>query len=91
MDIAFVLLAVSALIGGMAGLRLKAFVLAPIALLVAVFSAAILHRHGFGSGSGIVIVIACLVLNQAAYVFVQIFGLSSSRAPELSLDDVPDR
>jgi hypothetical protein len=90
MNIAFVLLAVSALIGASVGFHLKVFALAPIAILLAVFSAAILHRHGFGSGSGIVIVIACLVLNQVAYVVVQIFGLSPSRAPELCLDDVPD-
>jgi hypothetical protein len=75
MDIALVLLAASALIGATAGLRLKAFALAPIALLIALVSAAVLRLHGFGSGSGIVIVVACLVLNQAAYILVQIFGL----------------
>ena len=89
MDIALILLAASALIGATAGLRFKVFVLAPIALLIALVSAAVLHRHGFGSGSGIVIVVACLVLNQAAYILVQIFGLSF-RASDLSLDDVTD-
>jgi hypothetical protein len=87
MDIALVLLAASALIGATAGLRLKAFALAPIALLIALVSAAVLRLHGFGPGSGIVIIIACLVLNQAAYILVQIFG---SRASYLSLDDIAD-
>ena len=89
MDIALVLLAASALIGAAAGLRLKVFALAPIALLIALVSAAVLHMNGFGPGSGIVIIIACLGLNQAAYILVQIFGLRS-RASYLSLDDVAD-
>jgi hypothetical protein len=58
MDIALVLLAASALIGATAGLRLKAFALAPIALLIALVSTAVLRLHGFGPGSGIVIIIA---------------------------------
>ena len=89
MDIALVLLAASALIGATAGLRLKVFALAPIALLIALVSAAVLRMHGFGSGSGIVIIVACLVLNQAAYILVQIFGLGS-RVSDPSLDDVTD-
>ena len=90
MDIALVLLAASALIGAIAGLRLKVFALAPIALLIALVSAAVLRMHGFGPESGIVIIIACLVLNQAAYILVEIFGFRSSRASYLSLDDVAD-
>ena len=67
-----VLLAASALIGAAAGLRLKVFALVPIALLIALVSAAVLHMNGFGPGSGIVIIIACLGLNQAAYILVQL-------------------
>ena len=89
MAITLVLLAASALIGAAAGLRLKVFALAPIALLIALVSAAVLHMNGFGSGSGIVIIIACLGLNQAAYILVQLFRLRS-RAFNLSLDDVAD-
>ena len=83
MDIALVLLAASALIGATAGLRLKVFALAPIALLIALVSAAVLRMHGFGSGSGIVIVVACLVLNQAAYI------LRSSAAIVASIMTLP--
>lgn len=64
--------AASALVGAAAGLRLKVFALVPIALLIALVSAAVLHMNGFGPGSGIVIIIACLGLNQAAYILVQL-------------------
>jgi hypothetical protein len=89
MDIALILLAVSALIGAAVGLRLKAIALAPIALLIAVVSAAVLRMHGFGPGSGIIIVIACVVLNQAAYLLVELLGLRSGES-YLLWDDVAD-
>ena len=88
MDIALILLAASALVGAAAGLQMKALALVPIALLIAVFSAAVLHVNGFEPGSGIVIIIGCLVLNQAAYILVQIFGLSSRY--HLSVDNDAD-
>ena len=67
-----VLLALSVLTGIAAGLRFQVFVLVPIALSIGLLSAAILRMHGFGSGSGIALTIACLVLDQAAYMLVQI-------------------
>ena len=73
-DIVFVLLSVSALVGAAAGLRLKALALVPIALMIAVFWAVVLHRIGFGPGSGIGVITASLILNQGAYVLVQILG-----------------
>jgi hypothetical protein len=73
MDIVFGLLITSALIGAAAGLRFKVLVLAPIAMVIALVSAAILHTNDFGAGSGIATIIGCLVLNQAAYMMVQIF------------------
>jgi hypothetical protein len=88
MDIALVLIAASALVGVAAGLRLKAFALVPVALVIALLSAAVLHRNGFGPGGGIVIIIGCLVLNQAAYILVQV--LASGLTPAASLDDVID-
>jgi hypothetical protein len=87
MDIALVLLSTSALIGAIAGLRFKVFVLVPIALLIALVSAAALRMHGFGPGSGIVIIVACLILNQAAYMIVQIF---TTPAAHLLSDDEAD-
>ena len=78
-DIVSVLLGVSALVGAAAGLRLKALALVPIALLIAVLWAVVLHKIGFGPGSGIGVIIASLILNQGAYVLVQILspGLAS--------------
>lgn len=74
MDIVSVLLFTSALIGAAAGcLRFKVFVLVPIAVSIALVSAAILHANDFATGSGIATIAACLVLNQAAYTIVQIF------------------
>lgn len=88
MDIVLVLLSTSALIGATAGLRFNVFVLVPIALLIVLVSAAVLNMHGFGPGSGIAVTVACLVVNQAAYVFIQI-GLGAS-ASDLSFDEVTD-
>ena len=91
MDIVLVLLATSVLAGAAVGFRLKALALVPIALLIAVFSAAILHMNGFGPGSGIATIVACLVSNQAAYVLVQILGpgLASDRSLDNVLDGEP--
>lgn len=88
MDIVLILLAASALIGAAAGLRLKALALVPVAFLIAVFSAATLHMNGFGPRSGIVIVIGCLILNQAVYLLVQVLG--SRLVSDPSLDNVTD-
>ena len=86
MDIIVVMLATSALAGAAVGFRLKALALVPIALLIAVFSATVLHMNGFGRGSGIASIAACLILNQAAYIVVQIFGpgLASNRSLGMS-------
>ena len=70
--IALALLIASALIGAVLSFRFKVFVLGPVALFIAFISAAVLHMNGFGPASGIGIIIACLVLNQAAYILIQI-------------------
>ncbi len=88
MAIALIFLAASALIGAAAGLYLKALALVPIASLLAVFSAAALHVNGFGPRSGIFIVIGCLILNQAAYLVVQVLG--SRLVSDPSFDNVTD-
>lgn len=89
MDIALVLLAISALLGAATGLRFKALALVPIALLIALVSAAVLRVSGFGTGGGIVVIIGCLVLNQATYLLIQIGGLGYGDSNP-SLDDVFD-
>jgi hypothetical protein len=89
MDIGFVLLATSALIGAAAGLRFKVFVLVPIAVLIALVSAAVLHANDFSAGSGITIITACLVVNQTAYVLVQIFTPAGLLLSKDVADSVP--
>lgn len=88
MDIALILLSLSALIGTIAGLRFKVFVLVPIALLIVLVSAAVLRTHGFGPGSGIAIIVAGLVVNQAAYALIQI-GLGVN-AYDRSFEEIAD-
>lgn len=88
MDIVLIFLSISALIGTIAGLRFKVFALVPIALLLVLVSAAVLRAHGFGPVSGIAIIVAGLVVNQAAYALIQI-GLGAN-ASDLSFDEVTD-
>jgi hypothetical protein len=89
MDIVAILLFTSALVGAAAGLRFKVFVLVPIAVLIAFVSAAVLHGNDFGTGSGIATIIACLVLNQAAYMIVQIFTPAGNLLSNHVADGVP--
>ncbi len=84
-----VLLITSALIGAAAGLRYKVFVLVPIALLIALGSAAVLHINDFRTESGIATIVACLVLNQAAYMIVQIFAPTAHLISDDEADSVP--
>jgi hypothetical protein len=84
-----VLLFTSALIGAAAGLRYKVFVLVPIAILIALVSAAVLHANDFSAGSGIATITASLVLNQAAYIIVQIFIPASPLLSQDVADSVP--
>jgi hypothetical protein len=84
-----VLVFTSALIGAAAGLRFKVLVLVPIAILIALASAAVLHKNDFGAGSGIATIIACLVVNQAAYIIVQIFTPAANLLSNEVADGVP--
>ena len=89
MNITPVLLSVSGLIGATVGLRFKALTIVPVALLIAFISATVLHRNGFELAGGIVVIIGCLVLNQAAYIMVQILGLGPDHSIP-STSDVAD-
>lgn len=85
------LLAFSMLFGALAGLRFKILVLVPSALLIAFFSAAVLHMNDFGPWSGIAIVIACLILNQAAYLIVQIYSPTLALRSNEVANGIPNR
>lgn len=85
------LLAFSMLFGALAVLRFKILVLVPSALLIAFFSAAVLHMNDFGPWSGIAIVIACLILNQAAYLIVQIYSPTLALRSNEVANGIPNR
>jgi hypothetical protein len=84
-----VLFFTSALIGAAAGLRFKVFALVPIAILIALASAAVLHKNDFGAASGIATIIACLVANQAAYIIVQILTPAANLLSNEVADNEP--
>ncbi|MDR6306593.1 hypothetical protein GGQ85_004326 [Nitrobacter vulgaris] len=86
-----VLLFSSALIGAAAGLRFKVFALVPIAILIALASAAVLRKNDFGTGSGIATIIACLVVNQAAYIIVQLFTPAADSLSDQVADSEPSQ
>lgn len=87
-----VLLATSVLLGAIAGLRFKIFVLVPSALMIAFVSAVVLHTNDFGPWSGIAIIVACLIMNQAAYLIIQIYNptFTALRSHEVA-NGVPSR
>jgi hypothetical protein len=85
------LLAGSVFFGAIAGLRFKIFVLVPSALIFAFFSSAVLHMNDFGPWSGIAIVIACLIMNQAAYLILQIYNPTFALRPNKIANGVPSR
>jgi hypothetical protein len=70
MNAVIVLLALSALIGFAIGASFSwvAIVISGVAL--AAISAAALHIQGFGALSGIATIVACLTVNQMAYLVV---------------------
>ena len=78
--IALILLAASALVGAAAGLRLKALALVPIAFDCCFLSRRASHER-FRIRSGIAILIACLILNQATYLVVQVLGSGLASHP----------
>jgi hypothetical protein len=64
----FVLLALSAATGFASGLSLTRFAILISGAILAMLSAAVLQIAGFGAVSGIGIIVACLIVNQAAYL-----------------------
>jgi hypothetical protein len=71
-----VLLALSALIGFAIGTSFSWLTIAASSAAIAVLSSAILQIQGFGAVPGIALVVACLTVNQMAYL-VGVFGRSS--------------
>jgi hypothetical protein len=68
MSAAFILLALSALIGFALGMSFLWLAIAASSIGIAVLSSAILQIQGFSALPGIAIIVACLTVHQFAYV-----------------------
>jgi hypothetical protein len=83
MTAVIVLLALSALIGFVLGTSFSWLAIAASSTGIAVLSSAILQIQGFGALPGIAIVVACLTVNQMAYLagaFLRPSGLFQKQA-----------
>jgi hypothetical protein len=68
MNAIFVLLAVSAILGLVLGLRFSWPAILGSGLVLAIISATILQKAGWGFLEGIAIILVCLTVNQVAYL-----------------------
>jgi len=68
MSAAFILLALGAATGLALGTSFSWFAVLISSVVLAALSAAVLQIAGFGALSGIAIIVACLTVNQLAYV-----------------------
>jgi hypothetical protein len=68
MNAIFVLLAVSAILGLVLGLRFSWPAILGSGLVLAIISATILQKAGWGFLEGIAIIVVCLTVNQVAYL-----------------------
>jgi hypothetical protein len=66
-----ILFMLSAVVGFALGVSYNWYAIAVSGIALAVLSAAVLHNQGFGSFSGIAIIVACLTINQASYLFAR--------------------
>jgi len=78
---ALILLALSALIGFALGTSFSWLAIAACSIGLAVLSSAILQIQGFGALPGTAIVVACLTVNQMAYL-AGVFCRSKGTIPE---------
>jgi hypothetical protein len=86
----FILVAASAIVGLILGLYLPVLTILASALVLAFFSAAVLHNQGFGPLAGIATIAGCLAINQIAYLVGAALtprGLSVPLAHDQSRDD----
>jgi hypothetical protein len=68
MNAIFVLLAVSAILGLVLGLRFSWPAILGLGLVLAIISATILRNAGWGFLEGIAIIVVCLTVNQVGYL-----------------------
>jgi hypothetical protein len=63
-----ILLTLSVLIGFLLGGRFSWLGIGAVGIALALLSAVVLHRQGFGALSGIAVIVACLTVNQVSYL-----------------------
>src|SRR5277367_4346712 len=80
MNAVLMLLALNAAAGFAIGTALTWFAITVSGIILALFSAVVLHVAGFSAGAGIASILACLVVNQAAYLIT--LTRHTSLAPE---------
>ena len=68
MDVILLLLAASAIVGLVFGLYFSWIAIVASGLVLAIVSATVLQKEGFGIFAGISTVVACLTVNQLAYL-----------------------
>jgi hypothetical protein len=68
MNAILVLLAVSGLVGLVLGLYFSWLAIGVSGVVLAIISAVVLQREGFGALTGITIIVVCLTVNQVAYL-----------------------
>jgi hypothetical protein len=94
MIIVLVALAVSALLGLAIGLVFRVWANAIAAPIIAFGSAIALASHGFGFFEGVLVTVACLVVNQAAYLVGAVLesrvGIANFLADDMHDDEPGD-
>lgn len=89
----WVVLATSGLLGLVTGLMFRVKAMALVSLVVAVGSAITLKYYDFGFTGGVLTIVACLFVSQAAYFVATIFAPRPVEAEFLvndAVDDPPD-
>jgi hypothetical protein len=91
MEVVFVLLAVSAIGGLVLGFYLSWMAILASGLVLAIVSATLLQKEGFGFLPGIAIIVVCLTVNQIAYLIgVRLSARGQQDKPSLPHDNPND-
>lgn len=91
MNVVWLVVAASALLGLATGLGLRVWAMVPVSLAVALVSAWVANSQGFGFTDGVLAVMACLFVCQAAYIAVWITGQGPEKfLADDAIDDKPD-
>ncbi len=90
MDVILILFALSAALGCATGLRFNVFAMAAVSMLIALGSAIVLRAYGFSATGGILVVAACLLTSQIAYISSVFFESGAETLADDISGDAPD-